>query len=302
MMPPSTSRPRSHSHPHSRSRDRGFTRTDLLATILPLALLVALTLPLAGNSRVQSRLATCLDNHRRLALAWQMYAGDNAEWFPPNNDDGSTTPGFAWVPGQAGPGGAQEFDRRLIADPRSSLLLPYLQLDATLFRCPADTRSGLDRTALSAAGRTEIIPAARSVAMNGAVGTNPHANGGKQAADGPWLDNNHAHTYGRSWLTYGREPHLTRPGPSRTALILDEDDRSINDAYFSFGMQVSEWIDWPATWHNGAGVLSFADAHVEAHLWVDSRTTVGTSVIRRNVPGSPDYLWLRERISASIPR
>lgn len=293
-------------HPRSRAclslrQSSAFTRMDLLAVLSASSLLLLLTPPLAGNNQVHSRLATCLDNHRRLAIACQMYASDNAGWFPPNNDDGTTVPGFAWVGGQSGPGGGQEFNGRLLADPSRSLLANYVQRDPLVFRCPTDLRTGLDQSPLGAGETRQRVGAARSVAMNAAVGVNPYARAGKQPADGAWLDNNHGHTYGRTWLTYGRESQLTVPGPASTALILDEDGRSVNDGLFAFGMQSPEWIDWPTTSHDGAGTLSFADAHVEAHRWVDSRTPVGTLVNRRPVPGSPDYAWLRERISARRP-
>ena len=32
-------------------------------------------------------------------------------------------------------------------------------------------------------------------------------------------------------------------------------------------------IDYPASNHNGAGTISFADGHVEPHKWLDERTT-----------------------------
>ena len=31
-------------------------------------------------------------------------------------------------------------------------------------------------------------------------------------------------------------------------------------------------IDFPASYHNGAGVLAFADGHAEIHKWLDART------------------------------
>jgi prepilin-type processing-associated H-X9-DG protein len=31
-------------------------------------------------------------------------------------------------------------------------------------------------------------------------------------------------------------------------------------------------VGYPSSYHNGAGNLSFADGHIEAHRWQDSRT------------------------------
>lgn len=279
----------------------GFTRPDLAGVLAVVALIGLVQFPLAGNSRVNSRAATCLDNHRRLALAWQMYAADNAGWFPPNPDDSNSLPGRSWVGGNAGPGGPDEFNSSLIANRTRSLLVGFLHGDAQVFRCPADVAVGRNIASPDPALRMEIVPAARSVAMNGAIGTNPNARNAKQPVDAPWLDNNHSHVYGQRWLTYGRDSHLTMPGPANTLLLLDEDHRSINDCVFAFGMVTAEWIDFPATWHDGAAGLSFTDGHVEMHRWVDTRTPITTTVARRNVPNSPDWAWIRDRTSALIP-
>ena len=65
--------------------------------------------------------------------------------------------------------------------------------------------------------------------------------------------------------------------PSGFFVTIDEDDETINDAYFRTrpdhipGLSLSATTmymnDWPATYHAGSGGLSFADGHAEVHLW-----------------------------------
>lgn len=271
-----------------------------MTALAVVALLACINWPFAGTSRHVAWSSQCFDNFGRLTLAWQIYAMDYDGWFPPNTDDGSATPGRAWVGGVAGPGGAQEYNPDMITNPRTSLLVPYLDNPALIFRCPADQRQGIYRGADPALRGTRV-PAVRAVAMNVAVGTDPASTLGRAPTQGFWLDSNHAHTFGRKWRTYGRESQLTVPGPNLTSVMIEEDELSINDALLAFGMERAEWLDWPATRHDLAGAVSFADGHVEMHSWSDPRTRVDRSVVRLAVPNSPDYAWLRDRTSALLP-
>jgi hypothetical protein len=46
-------------------------------------------------------------------------------------------------------------------------------------------------------------------------------------------------------------------------VLLDENDKSINDAWFVVAVSGSTWVDCPARYHNKAGRLSCADGHAE---------------------------------------
>jgi prepilin-type processing-associated H-X9-DG protein len=182
------------------------------------------------------------------------------------------------------------------------LLLPYLRREASdEFRCPAHLTYGRYQGSDPAKQGTLVL-AARDYSMNGAVGTDPYSSPNFELpVNGPWLDNNHNHVRGKTWRTYARFSDIVAPTPAMLAILFDEDEYSINDAGFQFGMEMPQWIDWPATRHQLAGTVSFADGHVELHHWVDPSTQVAQgNVARKNVPGSPDYQWLWERISARI--
>ena len=61
-------------------------------------------------------------------------------------------------------------------------------------------------------------------------------------------------------------------------------------------------IDVPASYHNGAGGISFADGHAEIHKWRDSRTIVPitgnymSSSVRAS-PGNRDMIYMSEHAS-----
>lgn len=237
-------------------------------------------------------------------LATHLYTLDNNEYYWPNPDDGNTTIGYNWCPGQAGPGGGQEFNPDILDDPTRSLLVPF-GANHVVYHCPADKRKGkYQGTDVNRKGTT--IPNARSISASQAVGTNPYK-GGKAPVDGPWLDGNHSHTANKTWRVYGKTSDVVDPGPSSLFIILDEDENSINDGGFAtVGPKEPpnyKIVDWPATYHNNAAGFAFADGHSEIHKWVDYRTKVYKGNVRiSNQKGNQDIWWMSTHSSALIPK
>ena len=63
---------------------------------------------------------------------------------------------------------------------------------------------------------------------------------------------------------------MADPPPSKTYVLLDERDDSINDAYYVMMMDgypnrppQRTIVDYPSSYHNGAGAFSFVDGHAE---------------------------------------
>ena len=97
---------------------------------------------------------------------------------------------------------------------------------------------------------------------------------------------------------------------------MDEREDSINDGWFAVDMngyhptspQSSQYglADFPASYHNGAGSISFADGHSEIHKWQDSRTNPplkkgnNLSMDTIPMPGNPDIRWLQERTTSAL--
>jgi prepilin-type processing-associated H-X9-DG protein len=48
---------------------------------------------------------------------------------------------------------------------------------------------------------------------------------------------------------------------------VEEHPDSINDGYFINKFSYYEWLDLPASYHNGGANFTFADGHAEYHRW-----------------------------------
>ncbi len=87
----------------------------------------------------------------------------------------------------------------------------------------------------------------------------------------------------------------------QTFVFIDEREDSINDCVFYVGMgrrgSDAYWIDLPASYHNGAAGLSFADGHAEIKRWRDPRTMppLDPNVSPFPSPNNRDVAWMQER-------
>ena len=96
------------------------------------------------------------------------------------------------------------------------------------------------------------------------------------------------------------------PEPSRIFVFTEEHPDSINDGYFLNKPNSGEWFDLPASYHNGAANLSFADGHAEMHWWLYETTKRparpgGARPLPSAVPPAQnaDFRWLMQRTTVS---
>jgi len=290
----------------------GFTLLELVIILSVLAILVSVMAPALGGTKADARAFRCRNNLRQMMHAVILYTYDYHELFPPNPDDGTIAPGYVWCGGQAGIGGADEFNPDLLSDPKRSLLAPYLNFQPEVFRCTADPRRGrYDGAALypnSPLIGTKV-PAARGISMNNAVGTiDPcFSNSGGHCGiptlptNGPWLTGAHGanSASGGPWRTYGKSSQMSAPTPSALWVLSEENPFSINDATLATSVGTPLWVDYPSALHNSSCALAFGDGHSESHRWVESTTVLtGPASVRGISASDPDWSWLAARTSA----
>ena len=242
-----------------RKRQRAFTLLELLAVIFTIAALAALLLPVLSKARIKAQRTNCISNLRQLGFAWVLYYSDNngrlAESYPVNNPN-------AWILGDMrNPKDAVNIDLL-----QQGKLFPYNR-SPQIYHCPADQGVKVDN---------KVLPALRSYSMNSFMGSRDHNVGPIPPNAGSFV------------LFYSKDSEI--PRPSSMWVLLDEDERSINDGFFVTDPTAELWIDFPATSvhrHDFSFGLVFADCHAEIWTHHDPATTK-LAHNRTEQPGNSD--------------
>lgn len=235
----------------------GFTLIDLLAVIATMAVMASLLLPALAKGGPSGQGLQCMNNLKQLTVAWSMYANDNNDRLVGAQGQIAGLPN--WMTGSLDFNAANLSNWDTNRDVIRSPLWSYVGQQASLLRCPAD-----QSTVVPSSGPYigQHVPRVRSVSMSQVFGT------------GDWLNG----FYGPGqtvWRTYHKGADIVIP--SKTFLFADEHPNSINDASLAVACTGADSpsnariIDFPANYHNGAGVFALSDGHTEMHNWIGSK-------------------------------